>query len=157
MRNVEEKRERSDRQIGGKGGGVEGTERREADGGMKEKGREKGQMNRQPMGGKTAVAEDKSPKGTWIIPTAIFLGACVQMALIAGWVWYPGLDIVSAEFFMRGFWADYLPPRLRRFLYPGMKWKGRFVPYYQTGILTIPPSRGEYLPNSVHSPRQLNQ
>ena len=41
-------------------------------------------------GGKAAVAEDKSPKETWLIPTAVYLGACVQMALIAGWVLVPG-------------------------------------------------------------------
>ena len=80
------------------------------------------------------MAEDKSPRETWLIPTAVFLGACVQMALIAGWVWYPGLDLISAEFMMRGFWADYLPPRMRCFLYPGMHWKGRFVPYYYATV-----------------------
>ena len=106
-------------------------------------------------GGKAAVGEDKSPRETWLIPTAVFLAACVQMALIAGWVWCPGLDLISAEFMMCGFWADYLPPRMSRFLYPGMHWRGRFVPYcYATVKLKCYGGEGSYTESS--HPSHLN-
>ena len=60
------------------------------------------------------------------------MGAWVQTALIVGGVGYPGLKPVSIEFFQRGFWAVFLPFRMRRSLYPGMHLRGSILFYYSS-------------------------
>ena len=72
---------------------------------------------------KNVVAEDKSLKETWAVPKAKYAAICLWTALIAGWTYFPDLKPDTVEYAIRGYWADALPLRFRRFLGAGMGWK----------------------------------
>ena len=84
--------------------------------------------------GMALVAEDKSPKETWVIPKARFVAVCLWGAVLAGWSICQGLTPPQVEYAVRGFWADHLPMRMRRFIGVGIRWKGSFIPYFYSTV-----------------------
>lgn len=77
-----------------------------------------------------ACAEDKSPKGTWLVEPGAYFALCVWMALVASWSYHPLWDLAASEFLVRKFWAVHLPPRFRRYVGVGLRWGGKFIPYF---------------------------
>ena len=77
-----------------------------------------------------ATAEDKSWKETWISPAPLFCALAVWTALVAGWTLYPDISPSQAEFAVRGFWADNVPMRMRRFIGTVMAHPGTMIPYF---------------------------
>ena len=54
--------------------------------------------------------------------------------LTAHWIWIRDVTPNGAEFVVRGYYSDELPPRVRRRIGKVMKNKGRFVPYAYCNI-----------------------
>lgn len=81
-----------------------------------------------------ACAEDKSPKETWMVPVRRYCAAALFTALVAGWIMYEDLSVASAEYTLRGWWADHLPLRLRHQIGPLMSFTGAVLPYYYATV-----------------------
>jgi hypothetical protein len=80
------------------------------------------------------VAEDKSPRESWLIPRPPRLGIWLWAALIAKRVFISDLRPRQAEYAIRGFRAGNLPLGMRRFVSKGVNGRGRFLPYYYCTI-----------------------